>query len=57
MINNTIMVIYCQGVDIQVISTRYYVCLWNYLNTTISSLTNLNTFTVHIKNMLLNNDI
>ena len=32
-------------------------CLWNYLNTTISSLTNLNTFTMHIKNMLLNNYI
>ena len=30
-------------------------CLWNYLNTTIASLTNLNTFTIHIKNMLLNN--
>ena len=28
-------------------------CLWNSLNTTISSLTNLNTFTMHIKHMLL----
>ena len=32
-------------------------CLWNSLNTTTSSLTNLNTFTMHIKNMLLNNYI
>ena len=31
--------------------------LWNSLNTTISSLTNLNTFTIHIKNMLLNSYI
>ena len=31
--------------------------LWNTLNTIISSLTNLNNCTVHIKNMLLNNDI
>ena len=31
--------------------------LWNSLNTTISSLTNLNTFTMHVKNMLLNNYI
>ena len=44
--------------DHEKISIRYKVaCLWNYLNTTILSLTNLNTFTMHIKNMLLNNYI
>ena len=32
-------------------------CIWNSLNTTISSLMNLNTFTMHIKNLLLNNYI
>ena len=37
-------------------SIRYKgACLWNSLNETISSLTNLNTFTMNIKNMFLNN--
>ena len=44
--------------DHEKFSIRYKdACLWNSLNTTISSLTNLNTFTMHIKNMLLNNYI
>ena len=39
-------------------SIRYKcACLWNSLNTTILSLMNLNTFTIHIKNILLNNYI
>ena len=44
--------------DHEKFSIRYKgTCLWNSLNITISSLTNLNTFTMHIKNMLLNNYI
>ena len=39
-------------------SIRYKgACLWNSLNTPISSLTNLNIFTMHNKNMLLNSYI
>ena len=44
--------------DHEKFSIRYKgACLCNSLNTTISFLTTLNTFKVHIKNMLLNNDI
>ena len=44
--------------DHETFSIRYKdACLWNSLNTTISSLTNLNTLTMHIKKMLLHNYI
>ena len=44
--------------DHEKFSIRYKgACVWNSLNTTISSLSNLNNFTIHIKNMLLNNYI
>ena len=44
--------------DHEKFSIRYKgACLWNSLNTTISSLKNLNTFTMHIKNMFLYNYI
>ena len=44
--------------DREKFSIRYKgACLWNSINTTMSYLTNLNTFTMHIKNMLLNNYI